>query len=63
MNVIIFPIELHERCFELLTHAFEDRAHGVEHGFREDVTTIFGNKDQVNMECEYSVGLCEDRWH
>ena len=49
MNVVVLPIELHKLRLKVTTDALEDRPQGVKYGFREDVPTVFCDKDQMNV--------------
>ena len=49
VNMVVFPIELDQSRFEVVTDRGEDRMQILQDFLREDATPVFCDKDQVDV--------------
>ena len=55
MNVVVFPVELHQARLEVCADLGEWRAQVLQDVFGEDFASILGDKDQVDMHQKEAV--------
>ncbi len=52
VNMVVFPVELDQSRFEVVTDRGEDRMQILQDFLREDATPVFCDKDQVDVHQE-----------
>ncbi len=60
MNVIIFPVKLYEFSFKVFTNVRKDRLHKVEDFFSKNVSSVFGDENQMNMNIKDTMSTMTD---
>ena len=55
VGMVVFAVHLSKASLEVLTDIGENGAESPDSVAVEDVSTIFGHKDQVNVHIEYTV--------
>ena len=58
MDVIIFPIAFNKLSFEICADLCKDVAQVTNGWFRQHVTTVFCDKDQMNMQHVNNMSAC-----
>jgi hypothetical protein len=60
VNVIRLAVDLEQLRFEVAADLPENFLHGLEVLLLEDVLSVFGHENQVNMKVENTMAACSD---